>query len=88
MARAHYVSTELTADELRALDDGQDWYSADDDNVSLGGYIDPDAPEGAYLDLYVDDAAHDNWIRFFVLPASIRARLMADLADAQAHANA
>ncbi len=64
-----FQSITLTEAEMKALDDGQDWYEPGD-VVRLAGYSDHQE-----LGLSVNGTSHDNWTYRHELPPAILIRL-------------
>lgn len=73
--RRVFRSIRLTTAEKQALDDGQGWYRLDDE-VFLGGYVDPASDDHQELSLSVNGTSQDNWTAFHQLPQQIQARIV------------
>lgn len=71
-----YKSIALTEDELRALDDWQDWYTPEYD-VYLGGYLPDDGDPNPAFDLSVNGDTYDNWMYWADMPGWLQQRVRA-----------
>lgn len=70
-----FRKTYLTADEMIALDDGQEWYR-EGDTVIVAGYLPDDTDDNPTFSLSVNGrTVADNWIDWRALPEAVQVRL-------------
>ena len=72
---SQFVNVTLTEQEMAELDDGQGWYEAGD-AVVIGGYLPTDDEINPAFSLSVNgEAVCENWIFWYNVPDSVKARL-------------